>query len=225
MLKKYNSIVVFDFETTGLDAQTCEIIELGLIRYEQDEKNEFQKVAEESFLVTPKGPFSEKITEITGITYEDTLSGISQEEAYKILKTNISDDTLLLAYNIGFDIFFLESLFNRFGTIPNYKFPNDFIDVLAVYRDLFPFPHRLSNAIETLKLKNVKNSHRATDDALATLMVLLKIQKMLKEQGFSLQPFVNVLGYNEKYGYKILPFIGEVTYISQPFAKQVILKR
>ena len=53
MLKDYNSVVVFDFETTGLSSETNEIIEIGILRYEKNDEGRFSLISSCSSLVTP----------------------------------------------------------------------------------------------------------------------------------------------------------------------------
>ena len=60
--------VVFDLETTGLDPYMDDIIEIGALKYKNDEL-----VDEFSVLINPKKPISEVITKITGI-YDKIVS-------------------------------------------------------------------------------------------------------------------------------------------------------
>ena len=105
----------------------------------------------------------------------------------------IDDDTLLVAYNLSFDIGFLLKLYQKY-VFRNYSIPFDILDCMAVYKDRYPFPHRLESAAATFKIEN-ENAHRASDDAKTTFEVLMKLQ----EQDDNLNLYVNVLGYNPKY--------------------------
>ena len=87
----------------------------------------------------------------------------------------------------------------------------DKLDLLTVYKDRRPFPHRLCNAIDAYGLSGkVVNSHRAIDDVLATVAVM---EAMVAEQD-DLECYVNLFGYNPKYGIDGKP-IGSVTYRPQ----------
>ena len=73
--------------------------------------------------------------------------------------------------------------------------------------------HRLCSAIEAYGLSGkVVNSHRAVDDVLATLKVMEEMEKEKPD----LERYVNLFGYNPKYGIEGKP-IGTVTYKPQPY--------
>ena len=77
----------------------------------------------------------------------------------------------------------------------------------------FMYPHRLANAIDTYGLAGqVVNSHRAVDDVLATVAVM----KAMEKEKDDLERYVNLFGYNPKYGVDGKP-IGSVTYKPQPY--------
>jgi DNA polymerase-3 subunit epsilon len=89
----------------------------------------------------------------------------------------------------------------------------DKLDLLTVYRDRRPFPHKLSSAIEAYRLTgSVVNSHRAIDDVLATVAVM---EAMEKEKPDLLR-YVNLFGYIPRFGIDGKP-IGSVTYKPQPY--------
>lgn len=74
--------LALDTETTGLDVDTCEVIELGFALYDTDLSGE-APVVMRSHLVLCKQELNDEITEITGIK-QGTLDcfGISPEEAF-----------------------------------------------------------------------------------------------------------------------------------------------
>ena len=110
---KYQNILVFDFETTGVNPFEDEIIEIGAIKLELINQN-YEIVEELSVLVKQDKPLPEKITEITGITDEMLeLDGVSRSEAFQMFKNLYTEDSLLIAYNIQFDIWFLINLFYK----------------------------------------------------------------------------------------------------------------
>ena len=124
----------------------------------------------------------------------------------------ISGNTLLVAYNAHFDLSFLYYLFSAYGDAGCLK-GKDKLDLLTVYRDRRDYPHRLSSAIEAYGLQDkVRNSHRADQDALATVYVM---DAMAKERD-DLLNYVNLFGYIPKYGSPRRP-IRSVTYRPQPY--------
>ena len=191
----YNRVLCFDFETTGLNGFTDEIIEIGAVLLEKKE-GQLEVTQELSLLVMPSRPLPQKIIEITHITDELLLrEGVSQEEAFQRFVDLYQDEkTLLIAYNIQFDLLFLQTLFrrhwNRFFSIKN-----DVLDVMAIYKDRHRFPHRLDQCVQTYHVE-VKNTHRALDDIKATYQALVK---MAQEKN-NIAHYINKIGYNGTYG-------------------------
>ncbi len=189
----YSKILVFDFETTGLSPMSENIIEVGAILYT---KHNDQYVIEKEFnaLIKQEKPITDFISNLTHITNEMLdKDGIEEELAFREFDQMIDDDTLLVAYNLSFDIGFLLKLYQKY-VFRNYSIPFDILDCMAVYKDRYPFPHRLESAAATFEIEN-ENAHRASDDARTTFEVLMKLQ----EQDDNLNLYVNVLGYNPKY--------------------------
>ena len=83
------------------------------------------------------------------------------------------------------------------------------LDAMTVYKDRREYPHKLENAIEAYGLHG-QNTHRAIDDARATLELL---DAMASEEDDILH-YVNLFGYNPKYGVSG-PRISSVTYRPQ----------
>ncbi|MFI3211538.1 MAG: 3'-5' exonuclease [Peptostreptococcaceae bacterium] len=119
----------------------------------------------------------------------------------------INDNTLIIAYNLQFDITFMLKLFKRFDS--KYQFKCDVLDVMAVYKDRYSYPHKLCNAIDTYNV-DIENTHRAIDDIKATLEVFKKmcIQKN------NLHNYINKIGYHYKYGLSGVQ-LPKVTYVAQ----------
>ena len=124
----------------------------------------------------------------------------------------IRGNTLLLAYNAHFDLSFLYYLLLRDGD-PMILKGKDKLDLLTVYKDRHSYPHKLCNAIEVYGLSDqVVNSHRAVDDVIATVAVMVEMEKERDD----LHNYVNLFGYNPKYGLEGKP-IGSVTYKPQGY--------
>lgn len=207
-MENINKIVVFDFETTGLSAINDEILEIGAIKLERINGN-FEITDEVSEILKTTVPISDKITEITGITKEMQSSlGVSQEEGFHKLSNLISDDSLLIAYNIQFDLGFLTNFYQKYWN-KNYTVKNHILDVMAVYKDRHKFPHRLESAVSKYAI-NFPNTHRALDDVKATYAVL---EAMRKEKDV-ISRYINKVGFNKKYGVSGIK-LSHVEYIAQ----------
>lgn len=214
LFARYDRLVVFDTETTGLQYSRDEIIEFAAVVVEQ--KNEKAVVTEqydELVTLSPGGFVPPRIQELTGISTQDLRErGLPKTRICRDIAQMIQGKTLLLAYNAHFDLSFLFYLLLRDGD-PVILKGKDKLDLLTVYRDRHDYPHRLSNAIDAYGLSSqVVNSHRAVDDVLATVAVM----KAMEHERSDLECYVNLFGYNPKYGIEGKP-IGSVTYKPQSY--------
>lgn len=214
LFSRYDRLVIFDTETTGLGFSRDEIIEFAAVAVEQrDGKAEIVEEYDELVTLSPGGFVPPEIVKLTGITNEDIRErGISKARVCCDIARMISGNTLLLAYNAHFDLSFLYYLLLRHGD-PMILKGKDKLDLLTVYKDRRSYPHRLCNAIEAYGLSGqVVNSHRAVDDVIATVAVMIEMEKERDD----LHNYVNLFGYNPKYGISGKA-IGSVTYKPQGY--------
>ena len=214
LFAKYDRLVLFDTETTGLLYSRDEIIEFAAVVVER--RNGVPTVVreyDELISLSPGGFVPAKIEELTGISTQDIRErGLPKTRVARDVADMIGGNTLLLAYNAHFDLSFLYYFLLRDGD-PMILKGKDKLDLLTVYKDRHDYPHRLCNAIDTYGLTGkVRNSHRAVDDVLATVAVM---EEMEKERD-DLMRYINLFGYNPKYGVDGKP-IGTVTYKPQPY--------
>ena len=214
LFAKYDRLMLFDTETTGLVYSRDEIIEFAAVVVEKH-NGEIVVTQEYDELITlsPGGFVPPQIVQLTGISNEDLRAkGISKARLCCDIARMIAGNTLLLAYNAHFDLSFLYYLLLRDGD-PTILKGKDKLDLLTVYKDRHSYPHKLCNAIEVYGLADkVVNSHRAVDDVLATVEVM----KAMEEERADLERYVNLFGFNPKYGVEGKP-IGTVTYKPQRF--------
>ena len=214
LFKKYDRLVLFDTETTGLMFSRDEIIEFAAVVVEcHDGKAVIVREYDELITLSPGNIVPPMIEQLTGITTQDIAErGIPKEQVCRDIADMIQGNTLLLAYNAHFDLSFLYYLLLRSGD-PMILKGKDKLDLLTVYKDRHPYPHKLCNAIEVYGLSGkVCNSHRAVDDVLATVAVMEEMER----EADDLMRYVNLFGYNPKYGVDGKP-IGSVTYKAQPY--------
>jgi len=214
LFAKYDRLVLFDTETTGLIYSRDEIIEFAAVVVEK-QNGEITVVQEYDQLIalSPGGFVPPQIEQLTGISNEDLRTrGIPKTRLCCDIARMIAGNTLLLAYNAHFDLSFLFYLLLRDGD-PAILKGKDKLDLLTVYKDRHSYPHKLCNAIEVYGLADkVVNSHRAVDDVLATVEVM----KAMEAERADLECYVNLFGYNPKYGVEGKP-IGSVTYKPQRY--------
>ena len=214
LFSHYDRLVLFDTETTGLQYSRDEIIEFAAVVVERrDSAAAVVQEYDELIALSPGGFVPPRIQQLTGISTQDLRErGLPKTRVARDIGELIRGNTLLLAYNAHFDLSFLYYFLLRDGD-PMILKGKDKLDLLTVYKDRHPYPHRLCNAIEAYGLSGkVVNSHRAVDDVLATVAVM---EQMEKERD-DLSNYVNLFGYNPKYGIEGRP-IGSVTYKPQPY--------
>ena len=220
LFSKYDRLVLFDTETTGLQFSRDEIIEFAAVVVEQV-NGEAQIVREYDELISlsPGGFVPPKITELTGISNQDLREkGLPKTRVCRDIAEMIQGNTLLLAYNAHFDLSFLFYMLLRDGD-PTILKGKDKLDLLTVYRDRRAYPHKLSSAIEAYGLSGkVVNSHRAVDDVIATVAVM---EEMEREKD-DLDKYINLFGYLPQFGLDGKP-IGSVNYKPQPYNKKLPL--
>ena len=214
LFDKYDRLVLFDTETTGLAFNRDEIIEFAAVVVER--RNGTATVIQEYdelISLTPGNTVPPMIEQLTGISTQDILDrGIPKAQLCRDIAEMISGNTLLLAYNAHFDLSFLYYLLLRNGD-PMILKGKDKLDLLTVYKDRHSYPHKLCNAIQVYGLEGeVVNSHRAVDDVLATVAVM----REMEAERDDLMCYVNLFGYNPKYGIDGKP-IGSVTYKPQGY--------
>ena len=220
LFEKYDRLVIFDTETTGLQFSRDEIIEFAAVVVEQrDGKVQVLEEYDELITLSPGGFVPPMIQNLTGISNEDIRQrGIPKTRLCCDIARMIAGNTLLLAYNAHFDLSFLYYLLLRDGD-PTILKGKDKLDLLTVYRDRRSYPHKLCSAIEAYGLSDqVVNSHRAVDDVLATVAVMLEMEKERDD----LHKYVNLFGYIPKFGIDGKA-IGSVNYKPQPYDSPVPL--
>ena len=214
LFAKYDRLMLFDTETTGLLFNRDEIIEFAAVVVE---KKDGQIVVTEEYdeliALSPGGFVPPMIENLTGITNQDLKEkGIPKTRLCQDIARMVAGNTLLLAYNAHFDLSFLFYLLLRDGD-PAILKGKDKLDLLTVYKDRHSYPHKLCYAIEVYGLADkVVNSHRAVDDVLATVEVM----KAMELEKADLECYINLFGYNPKYGVEGKQ-IGSVTYKPQKF--------
>ncbi|WP_296883163.1 PolC-type DNA polymerase III [uncultured Methanobrevibacter sp.] len=186
-------VIYFDTETTGLNCFSCRVIELAMLVYEDGEI-----IEEYDHFIDIGEKLDSKITRLTGIT-DDMLDeeGIYEDVIADDLKKWLTPGTLMVAHNCQFDLSFIYNLLRRHfpgeadGIVKNV----DWLDTLTVVKDRKEYPHKLIDAVEYYGIEKV-NFHRAIDDTKA----LYNVTQALKNERNDLEEYLNIFGYNPKYG-------------------------
>ena len=214
LFAKYDRLMLFDTETTGLEFSQDQIIEFAAVVVEK-QNGEIVVTEEYDQLIAlrPGTVVPPMIENLTGITTQDLKEkGIPKAQLCQDIARLVAGNTLLLAYNAHVDLSFVFYLLFQ-ESDPSILKGKDKLDLLTVYKDRHSYPHKLCHAIEVYDLADkVVNSHRAVDDVLATVEVM----KAMELEKADLENYVNLFGYNAKYGVQGKK-IGSVTYKPQRF--------
>lgn len=161
----FNDVIVLDLETTGTDPVTSEIIEIGIVKLRNGEKEEW------SSLVKPQNSIPSFIANLTGITNDMVKEAPTIQELLPIIRNNI-ESSIIVAQNRYFDLGFLEKYL---GPLPNYSI--DTIELAKIVEPSFD-SYSLANLALELDINN-GSPHRALADAQTTFAVLSKLWSKL----------------------------------------------
>ena len=166
--------VVFDLETTGLSAATCEIIEFGAVKLQNGEI-----VDRFSSFSNPGVPIPAKITELTSITDDMVRDAPPVGQVLRDFLA-FTGDALLVAHNAKFDTGFIRAAAEREGL----PFTNPSLDTVAVsqYVNAGLKKHTLDSVAEYYGLGDFHH-HRAVDDAEMLALIYIEMLARLRREG------------------------------------------
>ena len=156
----------FDTETTGLHPVYNRIIEIGAVKFDKN-----GVIGTFSQLVNPQTVISPQITKICHI---DNLMVDSCPTIQDILPKFLEfiHNTILIAHNANFDVNFVNTELERCGMG---NLPNHIVDTLELSKWAYPRLGKYSQPFLAAALQiDVKNAHRADDDALVCKNIFLR---------------------------------------------------
>ncbi len=173
---------VIDFETTGLCAEQCRVIEVAVaIVRDGKELHTFSQLMNPGYRI----PFF--ITQLTGITHEMLRGKPSPEEVMPKLLEFVGDRPCV-AHNASFDSRFYHEEMRRSGNQHN----RQFLCTLMLSRRLIcNSPHYNLGALASfLKLQapNDGQSHRALYDVRLTVELLARIEEIVLQKTNGIVP-------------------------------------
>lgn len=164
------NIVVYDLETTGLDPETCDIIEIGAIKIEKGRIT--KKFAT---FVNPGKHIPDEASAINHIT-DDMVAGSPKIEDVIVDFYKFCEGCIISGYNNNnFDNNFLKKAYQKAGL----KFNVESLDVMLLARGgrIKTTNFKLTTVAAALGIE-LSNAHRAYNDAFATAKVLLKLNEI-----------------------------------------------
>jgi DNA polymerase-3 subunit epsilon len=164
-----------DIETTGGRTNYDRILEIGIVRVEND-----QILDTYSTLINPHSHIPSDISRLTGIKESDVLNAPSFREVAAEIIEKLKDYTFV-AHNVRFDYGFIKAEFARLGA----TYTSKHFCTVKLSRALYPnhTRHNLDSIIERFDLI-CENRHRALDDALAICTFYHKAKKQINDQLF-----------------------------------------
>ena len=220
LFSQFDSLLVLDTETTGINCRTDEIIELAVLQLTQEGGALRREEMDEFIRLSPGRHLPAMITNLTGIT-EQMLADDGLEKpvvAERFAEMLRAGRTLIVAYNAQFDLCFLYFFLRAHGMADALRGVK-MLDAMTVYKDRRPYPHKLANAVEAYRLQT-QNTHRAIDDATATFELL----EAMEAECADLERYINLFGYNPRFGAP-KPAIGSITYKPQGYDRSGKLYR
>ena len=164
-------IAMLDTETTGREAQSGQIVELGIVVGLRGEV-----LRRHNWLIKPAGPIPKEATDVHGITDDDVKDAPSFAEiAGEIVEA--LRGVVPAAYNASFDKAFVSAEFARcpagVPTSDALRVETEWVDPLVWARELQKYEKskKLGDVAARLGV-SLENAHRASDDAEAALRVL-----------------------------------------------------
>lgn len=174
-----NEYVAFDLETTGLNPDTCEIIEIAAVKIKDGKiVDTFQS------LIKPERKISSKITKINGITNEMVQNERSINEVLPDFIKFI-EKYPLVSHNADFDFSFLSANYEK---IYGKSFKRKKVCTMKLYRKEYkewwgekPASASLQSCVEDLLSsedieEHSRSAHRALNDAIMVYKIYEKLK-------------------------------------------------
>ncbi|MBX2976508.1 MAG: GIY-YIG nuclease family protein [Ignavibacteriaceae bacterium] len=165
---------VLDVETTGINSSLNNIIEIGIIKVQNN-----VVIDQFSSFINPGRAIPIFITNLTGITDDDVYDApFFEDVAFDI--SEFLQDSIVVGHNLPFDMGFIKREM-RLAGIQNFQ-PLQ-LCTLKLARRIFPQlkSKSLGNVAHHLAIK-LEDAHRATGDAEATAKILYKIIDAIKNE-------------------------------------------
>lgn len=156
-------VLAFDLETTGLDPETDRIVEFCFIGMDED----LEETSRWTERVNPGVPIPQETTDVHGIRDEDVADKPPFSEFAPRIQEMLAD-TVLMAYNHGFDMNVLHYELVRHGQ-KGLRMDHPVIDPYIIFRD--HHPHSLAGAVRNYLDEDLLEAHTAEADTAAMVDV------------------------------------------------------
>ncbi|MCY3716282.1 MAG: exonuclease domain-containing protein [Chloroflexi bacterium] len=163
----FGDYIAFDLETTGLNPDRDAIIEIGAARFHQGEVVERYQT-----LVNPGKPIPSEITHLTGIDDDDVAAAPRMHTLLPRLRAFFGKTTII-GHNVSFDVGFMQK--------HKLLADNPALDTYELAAILLPAASRYNlGSLASQMGVELKNAHRAYDDAEATGRLYWQLWRKLR---------------------------------------------
>lgn len=181
--------LVFDTETSGLTVPTSaplekhpKIVDFALVEvvlYEDSDAVKFdpfkpQIEREKAWLINPGEPLYDETKKITGLTDDDVRGAPGFPEILPEIRQWFLGAEGLIAHNLPFDLGMLVNELKRCGCEYAFPYPPQQICTVANYHPVFGRRAKLTEVYQRVFGEELKQKHRALDDARALAQIVLK---------------------------------------------------
>lgn len=161
--------VVLDIETDGLDENVNTIIEMGAVKVDGENRNEFHR------LIRYEQSLPASITELTGITESMLMEeGVFLDDALNDLLNFIGDD-LIVGYRVDFDIRFINKALENLNRPKLTNLQQDLMRYVKKEK-MFLNDYKLKTALAAYGILE-EVPHRALKDARLIARLASKVNK------------------------------------------------
>ncbi len=185
-------LIFLDLETTGLDFVTGDAIcEIGAFKVRKREIiDQFHS------LINPKKSIPLGAYNVHKISDEDVRDAPYFEDVIGSL-VSFLDKGVICAYNVGFDMGFIDNHLKKSGHVP---LDLAALDILSMARDALKLPkYNLATVAQFFNIDLSGGLHRALDDALVAYKIFFKLLDIFKDKGVEkLDDFISLYGFNNE---------------------------
>ncbi|MCH9812301.1 DUF3820 family protein [bacterium] len=170
---KKDTLICLDCETTGLDTENDEIIEIAVVKFTLD-----KEIASLDYLIDPKRPIPEESIAIHHIS-DDMVQGKPHIEDVLDEVVALIGNYPIMGHNVGFDIKIIEAALRKHGHSKSIT-SNEVIDTLRLARLYGEAP---KNSLEVLREHfNIpeEGAHRAMNDVIVNIKVYERLSHGFK---------------------------------------------
>lgn len=169
-------LIFLDLESTGLEVQKHEILEIGALKVEP--KKPFKILAELNLKVKPEHieKANKAALKIVGFAPEKWENAVSLKEALDQLD-KFAEEGVLVGYNVTFDWAMLDKSYYSLGRYDPFYYHRIDVLTMAYYKLFSKRSVQRFSLGQAAKFFNIipQNKHQALDDARTTYLVFKKI--------------------------------------------------